>query len=148
MPIGFPSAPSPPPPTTHTQSNTTIILLYKISVFRGNKFCRNNSVPHNEHNFRDFNFCRYHRLRNNENFQISDRHSQAPLTKLMYSPVVLAVGNGELEVAVLTEVPLQPVWLCPNLVKDSKEHLFGCHGSIEDADTLAIGAAGVSPCLN
>ena len=62
-------------------------------------------------------------------------------------PVVLSVGNRKLEVAVLTEVSLQPIWLHPNLIKDSKQQMFGCHGSIEEADALPIGAAWVSPCL-
>lgn len=62
--------------------------------------------------------------------------------------MVLSVGDGELLVAVLAEVSLQPVWLHSDLLQDSKQQLLGCHGSIEDADTLAIGAAGVSPCLD
>jgi hypothetical protein len=61
---------------------------------------------------------------------------------------MFSVGNGELLVAVLAEVSLQPVRLYSYLLQDSKQHLLGCHGSVEDADALAIGAAGVSPCLD
>ena len=61
---------------------------------------------------------------------------------------MLSVGNGELLVAVLAEVSLQPVWLRSDLLQDSKQQLFGCHRSVEDADALAIGAPGVSPCLD
>ena len=62
--------------------------------------------------------------------------------------MVLSVGNGKLLVAVLAEVSLQPVWLHSDLLQDSKQQLLGCHGSVEDADALAIGAPGVSPCLD
>ena len=62
--------------------------------------------------------------------------------------MVFAVGNGELLVAVLAEVSLQPVRLHPDLLQDSKQHLLGGHRSIEDADALAIRAARVSPCLD
>ena len=62
--------------------------------------------------------------------------------------MVLSVGDGELLVAVLAEVSLQPVWLHSDLLQDSKQQLLGCHGSVEDANALAIRAAGVSPCLD
>ena len=62
--------------------------------------------------------------------------------------MVFPVGNRELEVAVLAEVTLQPVWLHSDLLQDSKQQLLGCHGSIEDADALTVRAAGVSPCLD
>ena len=62
--------------------------------------------------------------------------------------MVLAVGDGELEITVLAEISLQPLRLCPDLFKDSKQQLLGCNRSVEDTDALTIGAAGVSPCLD
>ena len=62
--------------------------------------------------------------------------------------MVLPVRDVELCVAVHAEVPLQPAWLCVDLVQDSEEELLCGDGCVEDADALLIGHPWVSPCLD
>ena len=68
--------------------------------------------------------------------------------KLLSVPVVLAVGDVELHVAVEAEVSIQPHGLHADLVQDSEQHLLGGHGSVEDAQALLVGHARVGPCLD
>ena len=67
-------------------------------------------------------------------------------TATVHIPVVFAVGNRKLLVAILAEVSLKPVGFTADLIQDSKQQLFRCHGSTEDADSLPIGTARVSSC--
>ena len=59
---------------------------------------------------------------------------------------MLPVGDAELHVAVLAEVALQPDRFLGDLVQDPEHELLRGHRRREDADTLLVSDARVSPC--
>ena len=62
--------------------------------------------------------------------------------------MVFSVGNVELHVAVLAEVPLQPVGFRVDLIQNPEHQLLRGHREVENADPLLVGHSRVGPRLD